>query len=409
MIRAVFLSVLWCAFALQAMAEEPETDSLRLADRVYAFYQAGQTDSIYRWGQRRFASYGMSEADFRAQVASLGYALGPVEQAEPWTGTGGGGYTSFYRQLHFSRFSATMVATFDSHDSLSAFAIINVKALKAANERDLVVGADSLQLPARLTLPTHRNGRVPAVVLVHGSGPCDMNESLGLNFPFLDLAYGLSERGIAVLRYDKRTLVAQAKWARGRDANYDAETVDDAISAVDILSHQPEIDSTRIYVIGHSLGAALAPRIASRSPLVAGIVLLAPPARKLPEMLSYQLNYVLADSSKAAAQLNSILRSLPKGYLQFDADYSPVLTASQLNIPILLMQGKRDYQVTEADYQLWLKGMKGRKRFSHRLYPTLNHLFISGKGKSTPQEYNRAGHVDRQVISDISQWILHRQ
>lgn len=406
MIRTVAITVLLVALSLQVRAEGLSSDSVRLADRVFAFYQAGQIDSIYRMGQSYLARYGMAEADFKTQVASLDDALGPVEEAEPWTETGGGGYTTYYRQLHFRRFSATMVATFDSHDSLSAFAVINVKALKAANERDLTVGADSLQLPARLTHPTKSQGRVPAVVLVHGSGPCDMNESLGLNFPFLDLAGGLSEHGIAVLRYDKRTLVAQTKWAQGREANYDAETVDDAISAINILSRQPEIDSTRIYVIGHSLGAALAPRIASRSPRVAGIVLMAPPARKLPELLSYQLNYVLGDSAKATAQLNSILGGLPKGYLQFDADYSPISTASTLSIPILLLQGGRDYQVTKTDYQLWLSGMKWRKNFSHKLYSTLNHLFISGKGKSTPQEYNRAGHVAPQVIDDISSWVL---
>lgn len=406
MIRAIFLSVLLATFSLSSSGKGTSNDSTHIADHVFELYQTGHTDSIYHLGKSYLTRYGMSESDFKAQVASLHDALGPIKQADPWTQTGGGGYTTYYRQLHFSHFSATMVTTFDRHDSLSAFAIIDVKALKADNEIDMTVGADSLLLPARLTMPTKRHGRIPAVVLVHGSGPCDMNESLGLNFPFLDLARGLSERGIAVLRYDKRTLTFPSKWAKGRVANYDAETVDDAISAVHVLSRLPEIDSTRIFVIGHSLGAALAPRIASRLPLVAGIVLMAPPARKLPELLSYQLNYILADSAKAATQFNDILRGLPQSYIQFDSNYSPILTASTLNIPILLLQGGRDYQVTNDDYRLWLAGMNGHKNFIHRLYPSLNHLFLSGKGKSTPQEYNRAGYVDKRVISDISSWIL---
>lgn len=409
MIRAILLYILLTAISLSSNAKAADNNPNRLADRVFDFYQAGQADSIYHLGQSYLARYGMSKSDFKVQVSSLHDALGSIEKADPWNETEGGGYTTYYRQLHFGQFSATMVTTFDRNDSLSAFAVINVKALKAPNELDLTVGADSLQLPARLTMPEKHNSPVPAVVLVHGSGPCDMNESLGLNFPFLDLAKGLSKLGIAVLRYDKRTLAFPSKWVKGRKADYDAETVDDAISAVSVLSRIPDIDSMRIFVIGHSLGAALAPRIASHSSLVAGIVLMAPPARKLTELLSYQLNYVFADSVKATAQLNTILRGLSKSYIQFDADYSPILTAATLNLPILLLQGGRDYQVTNTDYQLWLAGMNGHKNFSHRLYPSLNHLFISGKGKSTPQEYNRSGHVDKEVINDICSWILHQR
>ncbi len=383
-------------------------DSLRLADKVYSFYTAGQTDSIYSLGRSYLNRYGMSRSDFAGQVDGLRTVFGSVVSAEPWTVTGGAGYSSFYRQLRFRRFSATMITTFDSHDSLTAFAIINVKTLKADNERQLTIETDGLKLPALLSLPSNRKGRVPVVVLVHGSGPCDMNEMTGLNFPFLDLADGLSAHGIAVLRYDKRTKVYPSKWIpQGKEGNYDTETVDDAISAVSMVSRLPEIDSTRIVVVGHSLGAALAPRIASRSPLVSAIVLMAPHARKLPTILREQLDYLLSDSVQVENQFATICRGLPKTYLQFDETYSPVSTASRLHIPILLLQGGRDYQVTSADYQLWLRGMKNRSTFSHISYPALNHLFVSGKGKSTPQDYNQPGHVDQQVVADIASWIAN--
>lgn len=407
--RAFSIFLLLGILAIPVRGSSSVGDSVCLADKVYSFYTTGQTDSIYLLGQSYLNRYGMSRDDFIGQVDGIRAAFGSVVSAEPWTLTGGAGYSSFYRQLRFRRFSATMITTFDSHDSLTAFAIINVKTLKADNERELTIETDGLKLPALLSLPPNRKGRVPVVVLVHGSGPCDMNEMAGLNFPFLDLADGLSARGIAVLRYDKRTKVYPSEWIpQGKEGNYDTETVDDAVSAVSMVSRLPEIDSTCIVVVGHSLGAALAPRIAYRSSLVSAIVLMAPPARKLPTILREQLNYLLSDSAHAENQFATICRGLPKTYLQFDETYSPVSTASRLRIPILLLQGGRDYQVTSADYQLWLQGMKNRSTFSHISYPALNHLFVRGKGKSTPQEYNRPGHVDQQVVADISSWISNR-
>ena len=79
-------------------------------------------------------------------------------------------------------------------------------------EKDVVVGTGEWQLPGTLTLPKG-NGPFAAVVLVHGSGPNDRDETIGPNKPFKDLAWGLASQGIAVLRYDKRTKVYAEKMA----------------------------------------------------------------------------------------------------------------------------------------------------------------------------------------------------
>ncbi len=142
-----------------------------------------------------------------------------------------------------------------------------------------------------LTLPNTKTA-APAVVLVHGSGPEDADETIGANKPFADLAYGLASQNIAVLRYVKRTK------QYGADSKSDApftvkdEVTDDVIAAVSLLSKMPEINKKQIYILGHSLGGMLAPRIAAEDPQIAGIIILAGNARPLEKLVVEQVKYV---------------------------------------------------------------------------------------------------------------------
>ena len=129
-------------------------------------------------------------------------------------------------------------------------------------ERDTAVVTGTIRLPATLTYPAGV-ARAPGVVLVHGSGPNDRDETVGANKPFRDLAHGLAGRGIVVLRYDKRSKVAPLAFM-GRPFTVDEEVVDDALSAAALLRGLPEVDPSRVVVLGHSLGGTLAPRIGER-------------------------------------------------------------------------------------------------------------------------------------------------
>ena len=133
---------------------------------------------------------------------------------------------------------------------------------------------------------------MPAVILVHGSGPNDRDETIGANKPFKDLATGLASRGIAVLRYDKRTRVHGAKVAALTDFTVNQEVIEDVIEAVKALRAQPRIDPARVFVLGHSLGGMLVPRIATADPTIAGLIVLAGAARPLEEAIVAQSRYI---------------------------------------------------------------------------------------------------------------------
>jgi hypothetical protein len=280
------------------------------------------------------------------------------------------------------------------------------------------------ELAGTWSLPVGQ-ARVPAVVLVHGSGPHDRDETIGPNKPFRDLAWGLASRGIAVLRYEKRTRAHGAAFASGK-ITVDQEVIEDAVAALALARSHARVDPGRVVLLGHSLGGMLAPEIALRDGQTAGVVLLAGANRTLAEMLEEQLTYIASLPESAGPEVQAQLRAVldtavllrthalapdvraigaPASYV-YDLDArKPLESVRRLNVPILVLQGGRDYQVTEVDLERWKGALSGQGSSSFRLYSDLNHLFMLGTGKATPQEYARSGYVDVRVIEDITSWI----
>jgi uncharacterized protein len=286
--------------------------------------------------------------------------------------------------------------------------------------------------PATLTVPRGK-GPFPALVLVHGSGPEDQDETIGPNKPFKDLAQGLASCGIVVLRYEKRTHAFPEHVADNGLFTVHDETMDDAEHAVSLLGTLPEVDGKHIYLLGHSLGGMLAPRIAAEDPRIAGIVLLAATARPLEKVVVEQLKYIAAlpgnpnqaamqqqitAAEKAATQIESAAlqpsdrvdllgAQIPGSYFLDLRSYQPATTAARLKIPILVLQGGRDYQVTAADYAIWQKALASDHAATFHFYPGLTHLFLSvpGSGAASPADYSVAGHVAPEVITDIAGWV----
>ncbi len=287
----------------------------------------------------------------------------------------------------------------------------------AFHNRDVTIGSDEWKLPGTLSIP-NGSGPFPAVVLVHGSGPNDRDESIGPNKPFRDIAEGLASRGIAVLRYDKRTKVYGPQAALSKDFTVEQETIDDALRALALLREQHEIDPKRLFLLGHSLGGYLGPRIAERDPQLAGLIILAGSTRPLEDLIVEQMEYLgtPADQLEKVKQQAAEIRALqnaegapilnaPRSYWLDLNKYDPKAEIQKLHCRILVLQGGRDYQVTQPDYAGWQAALKGHTNVTFHLYPALNHLFIAGEGKSKPAEYEKAGHVSAEVIDDIAGWM----
>jgi len=287
--------------------------------------------------------------------------------------------------------------------------------LGAFRARDVTIGTPDGPLGGTITIPTG-TGPFPGAVLVHGSGPNDRDESVCANHPFRDIAEGLSSNRIAVLRYDKRTRVYRKS---SKAITVDAEVIDDAVAGVDLIRRQPEVDSTRVFVIGHSLGAMLAPEIAARAK-AAGVIMLAPGGLALPDAIVRQSRY-LGVSQQTITQLEENAHLLktkalppqqtveglehPASYYYDLASHEEITYAQKLGRPILIIHGTRDYQVIEDDIDVWRKGLNGVPNVTVEEFPNLNHLLIVGSGQPNPDEYFVASYVAPEVVSRMSSFI----
>jgi dienelactone hydrolase len=293
-------------------------------------------------------------------------------------------------------------------------------------ERAVQVG-DKPVLPGFLSMPKSA-GPFPAVVLVHGSGPQDADETVGGVRIFKDLAFGLATRGVAVLRYAKRTRVEPRGVVTIKE-----EYLEGARAAVDVLSVAPGVDAARIVVLGHSQGGYLAPWIAREDGRVSGLVIMAGNTRPLQELIVEQARYAasLYPSARFAHQAveeaelfkrtvedpsltrdqampplgGASIASMTGAYFLDLRGYHPEQTAAHVGLPMLVAWGKRDFQVREADYLGWKNALGGLPQMTFREYASLNHLFVAGTGPPTPAEYEMPSHVDSEFIEDVATWI----
>jgi dienelactone hydrolase len=297
-------------------------------------------------------------------------------------------------------------------------------------------GAGAFPAEGAGAFPAEGAGAFPAVVLVHGSGPQDRDETIGPNRPFRDLAWGLASQGIAVLRYDKRTKAHADQITSELRATWTVqeEVIDDALAAVRLLRRTPGIDPGRIYVLGHSLGATMAPRIGQQDPSIAGLIVMAGLTRPLEDTILdqythiYSLSEAMTDEQKAELEelkakvarvkdpglsgevpAKDLPLNIPPAYWLDLRGYRPAEVAKSLDMPMLVLQGGRDYQVTvQGDFPGWQEALADKRNATLKLYPNLFHLFMEGEGPARPEDYLVEAHVSGQVIQDIARWIEHR-
>jgi uncharacterized protein len=307
--------------------------------------------------------------------------------------------------------------------------------LAAFDDRPVAVGTGAAALPGELSVPRSA-GPHPVVILIHGSGPHDLDSTIGPAKPLRDLAWGLASQGVAVLRYDKRTY-GEHVLALGVDPaamTVHHEYLDDAAAAIAGVAARPEIDPARIYVLGHSQGGWLTPWILRDNPKVRGGIIASGNAGGLADLLPRQYEYLarvgddVVDAFERAAieqvekqvaravdpdlALDTPATELPLGipapYWKALHGYdAPAVAAALDGRRWLLLQGGHDYQVTDEDHAVWKRALDGAD-VTARHYPALNHIYVPTDAMATPAYVMAGGHVDPAVIGDVAAWVTAR-
>jgi hypothetical protein len=296
-------------------------------------------------------------------------------------------------------------------------------------EKDVKFGNEPFILDGKLTIPKSKTP-MPVLILVHGSGPNDMDESIGPNKPFRDLALGLASQGVAVLRYNKRTFQHNMAMGQIKDViTLEQETIEDVGFAIDYLKSQAEINPNKIFVLGHSLGGLAIPQIAKEFPSAHGFIIMAGANQPLEDKILEQYEYIskLENNQGITSDvLNELKRQvervkkedftdakspeklplgLPEAYWKYLNRYKPLELIKTIDKPYLVIHGQRDYQVNLLEFENWKTALKDNSKSHFQLYPKLNHLFLEGDKPSAPEEYGNPSNIPLYVIKDISQWI----
>ena len=297
------------------------------------------------------------------------------------------------------------------------------------SEKTVVGAGTEYPLNALLTLPNDLSAPVPAVVMVHGSGPSNMDERFRKLTPFKDLAEGLANRGVASLRYDKRTFAHARKMAK-IDPTVREETIDDALLAIGLLKNDSRIDSGRVFLLGHSMGAMLAPRIDAEGGNVRGFVLLAGTPHRLEEVVLRQLRQSgggifllkgivaleykifskkfvgLYEMSDKEAKKKKFAGNLSLSYFKEMGRKTAADYLLESDKPALILQGERDFQVlADDDFRLFQTLLAERSNTFFKLYEGLDHAFVPALYDSILKanaEFGTERHIGDDVITDIA-------
>lgn len=297
--------------------------------------------------------------------------------------------------------------------------------IKEDDKTMLKIKSDEIELNGTLLQPSENNNK-RLIIMVHGSGANDRNETRGENKPFKDIAEYLLKNGISSYRYDKRSYSYPETF--DDQSTVEQETINDAVNASNYFKNNENFKGYQIIILGHSLGAYLMPKIAIKSN-ASKYILLSGNARPLQDVLLEQFEYLhkispttvsdtdVQNLKKKVLFLNSgkldfntpsneLPLDIPAAYWKYLNDYKPLEVIKSINAPMFFAHGGKDYQVTERDFMLWKNNLRNSKDTVFKFYPDLNHIYIKGSGVPLPKDYETKGNVDKVFLNDLKNFIL---
>lgn len=413
-------------------AGESSSNLLTTAETLVKDLIEGNTDNIkgnyeYTEQMKSAVESGQFQAAFQATLE----AVGELKEVQPaWEGEPQSGYDVVQVPCDFAVQPINLSISFlegkigGVTTSVYQESKEEVSIPENVTETDMDLSiAKGRTLPGTFAVPKNLK-EYPAVVFVHGSGSGDRNEAYGQLKPFQDLAWGLAKQGIASYRYDKISYVYGKEIAEEKEFTVYDETVNDAVAAVKMLREQEGV--SKVYVVGHSQGAQMMGAIA-REAKPDGCVMMAGPARGFAETLERQYTFLQSlnpnpseqekavyEQGFAAVEQMKNIDSLSEDekimgqdltYIKSLLDYDAVKEAEDMSMPVLVLQGEEDYQVTMDDFRIWKDNYEGKDNWKFVAFPGLSHMFMEGRYEDGPASYQGVKHIPDEVTDTIAGFI----
>jgi pimeloyl-ACP methyl ester carboxylesterase len=293
------------------------------------------------------------------------------------------------------------------------------------NDESIKIPSNGFNLAGTLSRPVQSTStRLPAVVLVGGSGPTD-RDGLVFGIPILgEIAGALADAGFLVVRYDKRGIGQSG--GRAESASL-ADYADDVRAAIKALADRKDVDPKRIAVVGHSEGGLVSLMAAAKDKRIAAVVLVATPGMNGSDIVLAQQQRLL-DRMKLSAedrqakvdaqkQINQAvitgkdLDKLPPAVRRTvdNAEFQSILVSDPSKLikdvrqPLLIVQGELDAQVDPRNAELLESLARKRKNAAAvdvAKVPGVNHLLVPAKTGDV-DEYGAL--TDKHVAAPITQ------
>jgi dienelactone hydrolase len=296
-------------------------------------------------------------------------------------------------------------------------------------ESDVIV-KDVYDLKGKLSVPNKFKEKI-VFILVHGSGPNDMDETIGKNKFFKNLAWGLATDGYAVLRYNKLTYQYGNQFKKDSKMTQKDEYSNSIKGAIDLVRSNTATKGAKIVLIGHSQGASAITDFADDKS-IDGLILLSGTPRKIYDVYGEQLEYIFGlDGSLTDAEKNMIAEhkekidyysshkklknvaissdSLPLGlnyeYLLYLDKFDPIKNLSKSKKPTLIVGGGHDYQIKKTDFDAWKSGLDKKKNVEFNFIDNVNHIYGITEKMSVPADYNKHLPITPELFKVIDNWL----
>lgn len=406
-----------------------QSDHQAVAAALFTDLTEGQYDALEKYTFDEAMSEIVRKNGLKPSLDASFAQLGKVVELHDCVSTQAEGYDVISVPAVFENGRISLNVVFDGQDRIAGIHFADypqdetaaVSLPEGAQELDYSFTArDGKTLSGSLVLPS-ANTYSALVILVHGSGPNDRNETLYNNTPFRDLAYLLAQQGVASYRYDKRTFLYGSECAADTGFTVKEETVYDAADALSAFRQQTEYPFDRMLILGHSLGGFLIPQIDGEAQ-ADGYIMLAAPSGNFADLMKQQYEYLrtFADKNQKAAydaqlqqleQLRNpdaldatkpIMGAYP-AYWKDLLSYDPLQAAEGLPAPVLVLQGEEDYQVPMSEYEQWKTAFEDYASWQFHSYPGLSHLMMPGDLTQNPSSYyTKQQSFDSSVAADIA-------